>query len=513
MIVSALILLLPALLYLLGALSGRHGGWRAANLLAMLALLASTVAALMTLWRPLSSPAWLAAEPLNLIISLLVSLIGLIVVRYSISYLAGDPVQERYRRLLQLCLASVSLVVISNHLLMLVLVWSAISISLHQLLVSYPNRFRAVLAAHKKFIFARLAESSLLVAALLLWDHHDTFLISEILANYRGDEPLVWQQQTAAVLMALAALIKCAQLPVHGWLMQVVEAPTPVSAMLHAGIINLGGYLMILMAPLINASTPARWLLLVVAGLTAVLAALIMTTRISIKVRLAWSTSAQMGLMLVECALGLHELALLHLLAHSCYKAHAFLGSGSAVLSYMDRQLVGPAPERLSLWARNALLSGALTLGLLWLLPTKISPAEWSAWVLVAMALSLWLPAQTNSRELLRNTVSAAALLLAYLAQKTLFAGMLPATADAGWSAALWTMLLFALLLAGYGLLAMHRTALSYRWRQWLFAGLYLDEWVTRTTLKLWPVTLPVTAARKPGQPDSSRRDRHASPI
>lgn len=509
MIAYTFLLLLPMLCYLAGAMTPASLGWPWTSRLAWLALLASVAAALLAFGQPLTTLPWLAASPLNLIISLLVSLIGLIVVRYSIAYLAGDPVQEHYRRRLQLCLAGVSLVVLSNHLLLLILGWSMISLSLHQLLVSYPDRFRAVLAAHKKFLFARLAESSLLLAALLLWDYHGTLLISEILSAYQQSPTLVWQQHAAAVLMALAALIKCAQLPVHGWLMQVVEAPTPVSALLHAGIINLGGYLMILMAPLINASAPARWLLLIVAGLTAVLAALIMTTRISIKVRLAWSTSAQMGLMLVECALGLHELALLHLLAHSCYKAHAFLSSGNAVQAHMDRQMTGVPVVRLGLWARNLAITASLTLTVLWLLPGSISPAQLSAFTLVAVALSLWLPAQPGSGALLRTLISALFLLLAYVAQKKLFAGLLPPVADAGWPAAFWTLLLFTLLLAGYGLLQMPRTALSYRWRQWLFAGLYLDEWVTRTTLKVWPVTLPVTAARKPGQPATTRKEPH----
>ena len=510
MILHTLLLLLPTLCYLLGAVGPSSGSWRRPTILAWLALLASLAAALLALGQPLASPVWLAATPLNLIISLLVSLIALIVVRYSVAYLAGDPAQAHYRRWLQLCLAGVSLVVVSNHLLVLILGWSTISISLHQLLVSYPDRFRAVLAAHKKFIFARLAEASLLLAALLLRDVHGTLLISDILAAYQDSPTLVWQQHAAALLMVQAALIKCAQLPVHGWLMQVVEAPTPVSALLHAGVINLGGYLMILMAPLINASAPARGLLLVVAGLTAVLAALIMTTRISIKVRLAWSTSAQMGLMLVECALGLHELALLHLLAHSCYKAHAFLSSGNAVLAHLDRLLGHTGDLHLAPWAGNLAITSGLTIAVLWLLPGSITPAQVSAFALVAVALSLWLPVQPGLASRLRHGATALLLLLAYVAQKRLFAGVLPPLPDAGWPAALWTLLLIALLLVGYGLLQMPRTALAYRWRQWLFAGLYLDEWVTRTTLKLWPVTLPVTAARKPGQPAPPRSEQHA---
>ncbi|WP_350609572.1 proton-conducting transporter membrane subunit, partial [Pseudoalteromonas sp. 41-MNA-CIBAN-0057] len=86
------------------------------------------------------------------------------------------------------------------------------------------------------------------------------------------------------------ALIKCAQLPMHGWLIKVVEVPTPVSALLHAGVINLGGFLLILFAPLFIQAAAAQWLILIIAGLTTVISALIMTTRISVKVRLAWST-------------------------------------------------------------------------------------------------------------------------------------------------------------------------------------------------------------------------------
>jgi NAD(P)H-quinone oxidoreductase subunit 5 len=477
-------------------------GWSVAQGSALLALVASLLAALLFIFAPLAEPVpWIAAAPLNLLVSALISLIGFTVVRYSVAYLAGDPAEQRYRVWLQLCLASVSLVVVSDHLLLLVLAWSAISICLHQLLMCYPERFRAVLAAHKKFIFARLGEACLLAAAFLLWQQHGTLRISDILAEYPTDLPLTLTQQGAAVLLALAALIKCAQLPMHGWLMQVVEAPTPVSALLHAGIINLGGYLMILMAPLMMQSEPARWLLLLVAGVTALLAALIMMARISIKVKLAWSTSAQMGLMLVQCALGLHELALLHLLGHSCYKAYSFLASGSAVLTHLDRQLTGHQPVNITLWLRNLLLSIALIGTLLWLLADIISPAQWSILTLLTVAISLWLPTHGKAQHLLRSLALAAVLLGAYLAQKTVLTSLLPSSADAGWPAALWVMLLSLLLLMGYGLLVMRPTALAYRWRQWLFAGLYLDEWVTRTTLKLWPVNLPATAARKLEQP------------
>ncbi|MCD8530638.1 MAG: NADH-quinone oxidoreductase subunit L, partial [Saccharospirillaceae bacterium] len=322
-----------------------HVAWRAVQLIAVLTLTAIALAWLF----PASGLHWLSDHPLRLTLLLLLSVMALVVVKFSRRYLAADPGFGRYLRWLLLTLAAVALVFISNHLLLFALGWIAISLALHQLLMFYPDRPRAALAAHKKFLLARLAESSLLIAFYLLWQHHGTATIDTLLNAYQTPAVLSLNEQVAAVLIALTALIKCAQLPVHGWLIQVVEAPTPVSALLHAGVINLGGFLLILFAPLFLQVAAAQWLVLLVAGLTTVLAALIMTTRISIKVRLAWSTSAQMGLMLIECALGLVELALLHLLAHSAYKAWAFFkfrlgGAAACATVAADQPATGGAP-------------------------------------------------------------------------------------------------------------------------------------------------------------------------
>lgn len=93
----------------------------------------------------------------------------------------------------------------------------------------------------------------------------------------------------------LAAVLKCARLPFHGWLIQVMEAPTPVSALLHAGVVNLGGVVLLRFAPVVDRAVETRALLVVVGVLTAVVASLVMTTRVSVKVSLAWSTCARWG--------------------------------------------------------------------------------------------------------------------------------------------------------------------------------------------------------------------------
>ncbi|UXD89244.1 NADH-quinone oxidoreductase subunit L [Thalassolituus hydrocarboniclasticus] len=479
--------------------------WRAAQIISLLTLSAIALALLL----PDAGLHWLSDQPLRLTLLLLLSVMALVVVKFSRRYLAADPGFGRYLRWLLLTLAAVALVFISNHLLLFALGWIAISLALHQLLMFYPERPRAALAAHKKFLLARLAETSLLVAFYLLWQQHGTANIDIIVSAYQSPAALSLNEQIAAVLIALTALIKCAQLPVHGWLIQVVEAPTPVSALLHAGVINLGGFLLILFAPLFLQVTAAQWLVLVVAGLTTVLAALIMTTRISVKVRLAWSTSAQMGLMLIECALGLVELALLHLLAHSAYKAWAFLSSGSAVQQHVQQSLLIAPPAAARCWL-PALIAAAGLAGAAWWFSVQLS-AQLSAqlhagiqplsgWLLLALALTTLLVQRASGAWTL---LLAAGLALAYSLLKILLqplTGELSAALRPGlFSAAdLWVSSLFLLLFSLWWLLRyrahwpqVQRLSLA------LFAGLYLDEWFTRITLRLWPARLPVRANPK----------------
>jgi NAD(P)H-quinone oxidoreductase subunit 5 len=493
-------MLASPLFYLAGAATdrllprnGRSTRWATAA--AFLSSLAAALLAFISPYMLSLAPvpiSLLSPSPVSLALLVLINFIGLLISEYSRQYLRGEPNAAGYRCWLQLTLASVCVVILSNHMLVLVLGWVVISTSLHQLLMFYPHRPRAALAAHKKFLFARLAELSLLVAVLLLYNQHGSWYISEIMAAYPVSS-LTLQEQLAALLLAQTALIKCAQLPVHGWLMQVVEAPTPVSALLHAGIINLGGYLMILFAPLLVQATAAQWFLLVVAGVTTLLASLVMMTRVSIKVRLAWSTCAQMGLMLVECALGLFELALLHLLAHSCYKAYSFLDAGSAVEQDLVRRMAPPSAPGIFSWLATAALSSALILTAVQLsgLGGPLSP-----WLLLALALTLLLAERRSRIEsggLLHVCGVAVVLVTCYSLQK---AGMgflaQPAEASAGWPADAWISALIILLFAGYWLLRYRAgTALGRKlWIQ-MFAGFYLDEWVTRTTLKLWPIELP----------------------
>ena len=496
------------------ALSDDHRwqfAWRGAQVvsvltLSLIALSLMTPLAATVLSTDMSSAAsgYLSADSLRLSLLVLISVMALVVIKFSRRYLAADPGFARFLRWLLVTLPSVGLVFISTHLLLFAAGWIAISLSLHQLLTFFPERPRAALAAHKKFLLARVAEASLLCAFYLLWQHHGTANIGDIVAAYQMPIALSWQEQTAAVLIALTALIKCAQLPVHGWLIQVVEAPTPVSALLHAGIINLGGFLLILFAPLFLQVAAAQWLVLVVAGFTTVFAALIMTTRISIKVRLAWSTSAQMGLMLMECALGLVELALLHLLAHSAYKAHAFLTTGSEVQQHIRQSLVSiPQPNGRQFWL--ALMPAVIITGGAWLATIQFYDASQpiSAWLLLALALTAFIALRGPAVSWLSGIFIAAGIAATYTILKIVLypiAGTLnPALTPNMFSAPdLWAVAMFGLLFSLWWVL---RWRSGWRWVKRLsvalFAGLYLDEWFTRTTLRLRPTRLPRRANPK----------------
>ena len=497
---SILIYAIP-LLFLIGAGTNLYRvNWKMAKWITGLTFAMSVVFGLLVVSNGVSlsliqNEGWLNPSNSSVIMLILISFIALINVRFSETYMSGNAEEEaRFLRWLMMALAAVTVVVISNHLLILLAAWVAISSSLHKLLVFYPQRQRAVLAAYKKFIFARIAEFTLFIAILLLHYETGSWLISDVYKAMESQPELSFTMQIAAILLALTALIKCAQLPLHGWLIQVVEAPTPVSALLHAGIINLGGFLMILFAPLIMQSAVAQWLLLIVGGLTTVVAALIMMTKVSIKVRLAWSTMSQMGLMLVECGLGLYELALLHLVTHSCYKAYAFLNSGTEVETDLKRRLALPQMPTVPQWMLSAVIAFGIVAAIV--ISFDLS-GPYSPWLLLGIAIMILLAekdSRTQKGSLLGVLSMAVILVTAYSLQKYgagfIVHQMPPATGVWG---DLWIGLLLMTFLLLYWVMRYwpnHPKIMHFRVD--LYAGFYLDEWVTRLNLKLFPKRLPV---------------------
>jgi NADH:ubiquinone oxidoreductase subunit 5 (subunit L)/multisubunit Na+/H+ antiporter MnhA subunit len=272
---------------------------------------------------------------------LLVAFVGWIVIRYTRVYLDGEARQGAFIGWLCATIGFVLLLVQSGNIAQLAVAWIAVSFCLHKLLLFYPERVAAQRAARKKRLFSTLGAAALLAGTVVLAFTHGTTDIAAINAGARAGEAGKFAPVTAA-LLAAAALLKSAQFPTHGWLTEVMEAPTPVSALLHAGVINAGGFLLIRFADLMLAAPGVLAALAMIGGFTALFGALVMLTQPAVKTSLAWSTVAQMGFMMLQCGLALFPLALLHIVAHSLYKAHAFLASGGAVEQVAAIRRPGP---------------------------------------------------------------------------------------------------------------------------------------------------------------------------
>lgn len=502
----ALALVAPALALLVarwahtGQASTTAQLWRGVQGAIWAGLIASVGAAVSQAISP-TQAAWgelLALTPLSATLALLVQGLAGVIASFSGRYLQGDVQglagQRRYASALAGVLASVQVLLLADHWLLLIAAWAAVGACLQRLLCFYADRPFALLAAHKKRLADRLADILLLGAAALAWQEAGSGSLSQLaqhVAQQTSQGTVTLGLQTSAVLLVLAVVLRTALLPVHGWIIQVMEAPTPVSALLHAGVVNLGGWVLIRQSSLIEASPLARWLLVGMGVITALLAGMVMMTRISIKVRLAWSTVAQMGFMVMECGLGLYTLAALHLLGHSLYKAHAFLSSSSAVQQTRLQQLRGQTiPATWSLLTAPALtLSVVVSIQALFALMSLHSwPWWWTVVLAWAWAPLLWAPAHAQAGRSVAMVLGAGTALVAGLAVLATLAHTLPLGLNeaphhaAGWVVALAMGLMYAALVV----LQRWPQTLS-AWRRWSYAGFYVDEVYTRLTLSLWP--------------------------
>jgi NAD(P)H-quinone oxidoreductase subunit 5 len=193
----------------------------------------------------------------------------------------------------------------------------------------------------------------------------------------------------AGLLVALSAALKSAMFPTHGWLIEVMETPTPVSALLHAGIINGGTFLVVRLGEVMLLAPAALWALIAVGAFTAFFGSVVLTTQNSVKVALAYSSAAHMGFMLMLCGLGAFPVAILHLVAHSFYKAHAFLSSGSAV-EMVQGAVKGPdrAPGLASI-AMGMLLSVGTLATFSWLLGIPVTERPVTVGLAAILVISL----------------------------------------------------------------------------------------------------------------------------
>ncbi|WCL50612.1 putative inorganic carbon transporter subunit DabA [Leptospira sp. GIMC2001] len=235
-----------------------------------------------------------------------------------------------------------------------------ISYGLHKLLLCFPDRQQSQKVAWKKFVISRFGDLFFIAGFYLFYESFQTFDILQaksilVSLDLEKQKDLVY---LPSIFIAIGCLIKSAQFPFHVWLPESIDAPTPVSALMHAGIINAGGFILVRLSFLFQYAEVTNLLIVIVGILSIGLGGIAMLAQIDVKRKLAYSTLGQMGFMMVEFGLGLYGMVILHLMGHGFYKAYGFLSSGS-------RDLV-QAPS-VSLGKLHAIYTA-----LLWLIPIVI---------------------------------------------------------------------------------------------------------------------------------------------
>ncbi|ALP51899.1 oxidoreductase [Candidatus Tenderia electrophaga] len=337
---------LPLLAALLTYLLARRLGRQVVRI-SVIGTLLAFVAAAVALWLTLSGHAahtvalhdtWLTLlhDPLSSLMALVIAGISLIVHIFSLRYMAEEPGYVRFFVLLGLMTATLLIMVAAGDLLTLLIAWHLVGVLLYFLLGHNTRDASAFRYAFWTKITYRIGDLPLLIAAVLLYQAYGTWslpLIFEQISAAPDAHQVLGMPLADAVagLIALAAFARSAQFLLHTWLPYTMAGPTPVSALMHAGIVNAGGFLINRFAPIfVHSSDVLHWVFIM--GLfTAVIGSVLMLTQNDIKKSLGYSTMGQMGFMIMECGIGAFSLAIYHLIAHGLFKGTLFLGSGGVI--------------------------------------------------------------------------------------------------------------------------------------------------------------------------------------
>jgi NADH-quinone oxidoreductase subunit L len=312
-----------------------------------------------TLWAEAS----LLVDPLSLVMALVVSGVAFLIHVYSIGYMAHDPNPTRYFAYLNLFVFAMLLLVSAGNLLVLFVGWELVGVCSYLLIGFWFQRPAAATAGRKAFIVNRVGDAAFLLGLFLLFTSLGTLDIPKIVAG--ADRLPAATATTAALLLFAGATGKSAQLPLHVWLPDAMEGPTPVSALIHAATMVTAGVFMIArLDRLFAAAAGALDVVAAVGALTAFYAATIALRQHDLKRVLAYSTISQLGYMFVAMGALAPAAGIFHLTTHAFFKALLFLGAGSVMHAMHDvidvRRLGGLArPLR---WTAGGFIVGALAL-------------------------------------------------------------------------------------------------------------------------------------------------------
>jgi NADH-quinone oxidoreductase subunit L len=269
-------------------------------------------------------------DPLAGIMLLVVTGVGFLIHVYSIGYMHDDPGYPRFFAYLNLFVFSMTMLVLADNFLLLYVFWEAVGLCSYLLIGFWYTRKSAVDAGKKAFIVNRVGDFGFALGVLWLWTVVGTLDYGKVFGAVDTIPPAV--ATGIALLLFMGACGKSAQLPLHVWLPDAMEGPTPVSALIHAAtMVTAGVYMVCRSHALFERSGVALEVVAWVGVLTAVFAATVAVVQIDIKRVLAYSTISQLGYMFAAAGLGAYAAAIFHLVTHAFFKALLFLGAGSVI--------------------------------------------------------------------------------------------------------------------------------------------------------------------------------------
>ena len=284
-------------------------------------------------------PLGLTLDQLSRTMGVLVSGVGALIHIYSLGYMRNDEGKSRYFAALSLFMFAMLGIVFANNFVMLFIFWELVGFTSYVLIGHWFFRDAAADAANKAFITTRIGDFGFMTGILMIWTTTGSVVFAEIaprMSMFDGHATFV---AIVALLIFCGAIGKSAQFPLHVWLPDAMEGPTPVSALIHAAtMVAAGVYMLVRVAFIIQASQPALLVVAWIGTITAVMAALIATQQDDIKRILAYSTLSQLGYMVMAVGLASNNAAMFHLFTHAFFKALLFLAAGSVIVMLHHEQ-------------------------------------------------------------------------------------------------------------------------------------------------------------------------------
>ena len=327
-------------------------------------------------------------DPVSLTMMLIITGVGGLIVWYSMGYMKGEDEERRYFAYMALFVFSMLMLVMGGNLLLLLVGWGLVGLASYLLIGFYHDRPEAVAAAKKAFIMNAIGDAAMALGFFLLIAKTGSLDFSTTFEAASGGQLSSSTANLVALGLLGGAIAKSAQLPLHTWLPDAMEGPTPVSALIHAAtMVTAGVYLIVRTHPIFEAAPDVQHLAAIIGAVTLLVAGLVALVQWDIKRVIAYSTMSQIGYMFLAAGVGAYDFAMFHLMTHAFFKALLFLAAGIVIHKLAGEQdirkmgglqrimpvtgfmfLIGTLalmgiPPLSGFWSKDAILASALATG------------------------------------------------------------------------------------------------------------------------------------------------------